>query len=234
MKIYINPSNQPDNLYADGKHNERDVMREVAALVADALKRCGQTVKVGTGMESGVKESNAWGANVHVPIHSNACAGHMATGPRVFYGRAEAQAKTVHAVLWDVVGGAKVEPTREKLYEINNVTADTIYIEVAFHDNPKECKLILSRKAEIAEAICKGLCEAYGVKYVPEAPHQGGTKTSGTGDGAASWAKDATEWCKANGVFVGDGKGNYDWQRPVTRQELAAVLYRMSMTGQRR
>lgn len=47
----------------------------------------------------------------------------------------------------------------------------------------------------------------------------------GTGDKPSNWAKDATEWAKATGVFAGDGNGNYGWQVPITREQLAQVLY---------
>lgn len=46
-----------------------------------------------------------------------------------------------------------------------------------------------------------------------------------TGDRPSAWAKDATDWAKATGVFNGDGNGNYGWQVPITREQLAQVLY---------
>ena len=42
----------------------------------------------------------------------------------------------------------------------------------------------------------------------------------------SSWAKDACEWAVRNGLIVGDGKGNFDWQAPVTREQLAEILRR--------
>lgn len=47
----------------------------------------------------------------------------------------------------------------------------------------------------------------------------------GTGDKPSSWAKEATEWAKKAKLMNGDGKGNYDWQAPVTREQLCVVLY---------
>ena len=51
--------------------------------------------------------------------------------------------------------------------------------------------------------------------------------TAGTGDRPSAWAKDATDWAKENGVFLGDGEGNYGWQQPITREALAQVLQRL-------
>lgn len=49
---------------------------------------------------------------------------------------------------------------------------------------------------------------------------------AGTGDHPSSWAKEATEWAKKEGIFGGDGDGNYGWQQPITREAVAAILYR--------
>ena len=48
---------------------------------------------------------------------------------------------------------------------------------------------------------------------------------TGTGDNPSDWAREATEWAKANGILNGDGEGNYGWQQPITREALATVLY---------
>lgn len=40
------------------------------------------------------------------------------------------------------------------------------------------------------------------------------------------WARDACAWAQELGLFVGDGQGDFRWQDPVTREELAAVLER--------
>lgn len=52
--------------------------------------------------------------------------------------------------------------------------------------------------------------------------------TAGTGDNPSAWAKKATEYCKKAGIFSGDGKGNYGWQTPITREALAQVIYNMT------
>lgn len=56
-------------------------------------------------------------------------------------------------------------------------------------------------------------------------------ENAGSGDNPSAWAKPACEWAKANGIFNGDGKGNYDWQEPVTREQLAQVLYNQAHKG---
>ena len=53
------------------------------------------------------------------------------------------------------------------LYEIKDSDAICVYIEVGFHDNPEEAQWIIDHTQDIAEAICRGLCNHYGVKYTP-------------------------------------------------------------------
>ena len=50
-----------------------------------------------------------------------------------------------------------------------------------------------------------------------------------TGDNPSSWAVDHTEWAKAKGIIYGDGQGNYDWQGPVTREAMAAMLHNFAV-----
>jgi len=50
-----------------------------------------------------------------------------------------------------------------------------------------------------------------------------------TGDNPSSWAIPHTEWAKAKGIIYGDGQGNYDWQGPVTREAMAAMLHNFAI-----
>lgn len=40
----------------------------------------------------------------------------------------------------------------------------------------------------------------------------------------AAWSEEARDWAVKNGIFAGDGKGNYSWQGFVTREQLSQVL----------
>lgn len=50
---------------------------------------------------------------------------------------------------------------------------------------------------------------------------------TGTGDNPSTFAKEATRWAIKEGIFNGDGDGNYDWQLPLTREQAAVILYRL-------
>ena len=83
-------------------------------------------------------------------------------------GEAEQIAKAIMETLAPITPGASdgisVYPG---LYEVQNSNAICVYIEVGFHDNPEEAQWIIDHTQDIAEAICRGLCNHYGVKYIP-------------------------------------------------------------------
>ena len=42
----------------------------------------------------------------------------------------------------------------------------------------------------------------------------------------STWAREACEWAVKQGIIKGDGKGNYRWKEPVTREEMTVMLFR--------
>lgn len=181
-KIYISPSSQPANTYAYGNTNEQEQCRKIAAALEKELDRCGFNSKAGLSgtMYTRVNESNAMGADLHLPIHTNACDGKVA-GLRIMVyklgGEAEKIAKAIMATLAPITpgksDGISVYPG---LYEIKSSNATCVYIEVGFHDNPEEARWIMEHTNDIAVAIAKGLCNHYGVKYVADVDKPAATK----------------------------------------------------------
>ena len=45
----------------------------------------------------------------------------------------------------------------------------------------------------------------------------------------SGWAKESCEKSVKKGVFKGDGKGNYNWHKPIDRESVAAVLDRLGL-----
>jgi hypothetical protein len=53
-----------------------------------------------------------------------------------------------------------------ELYETRVPNAPCVYVEVDFHDVPNVAKWLVENTEAIGEAICKGICDHFGVKYV--------------------------------------------------------------------
>ena len=233
MKIYLSPSAQPANLYAAGNTNEQVQCNRIAAAAKTALERCGFDVKKapeGQRYQANVAESNAWGADIHVPIHTNAGGGH---GPLVLiYSRTTARvslAQPVYDALNAVVPTASVYGVQANpgLYEVSKSKAKCVYIECAFHDDPDEARWIIDNATLLGEEIARGLCKGTGVKYVEPASASAPVEP----ERPAAYAASACGKAVARGIFLGDGKGNYGWGDPVTRQDLAVVLERIGLLG---
>ena len=174
-KIYISPRDQVSNTYAVGNTNEAVQCRAIAQYLDAALMRCGIDSKTNTtaggssGMSVRVKESNDWGADLHLPIHTNACNTEV-KGTRLMAhdlkGTGYKACKAIMETLAPITPGTSDNITaRPGLYEVKNTKAPCAYIEVAFHDNPEEAQWIIDHKEDIAEAICKGVCNYFGVEY---------------------------------------------------------------------
>jgi N-acetylmuramoyl-L-alanine amidase len=172
-KIYLSPSEQPKNVYAYGGTNEKEQCRKIAAFAESALKRNGFEVITAAAatMSARCNEANNWGANLYVPIHTNAFDGKV-SGTRLFcYGTSSEGYKACKAV-FDVLapltpGDSESITARPELYEVKMAAAPTVYIEVDFHDVPDVAKWIIEHTEEIGEAICKGICNYYGEPYQP-------------------------------------------------------------------
>lgn len=177
-KIYLSPSDQNRNTYKVGNTNEAAQCSAIADLCVVALKRCGFEAKTNKkdDMYDRVRESNEWGADAHIPIHTNAFDGSVA-GFRGFYHTANGQGHKLVAAIMKAV--APITPGESDnlsaypgLYEVRASDAPCAYLELGFHDNATEARYIIDHKKDLAEAICKGVCNYFGVKYVSPAKEE--------------------------------------------------------------
>ena len=170
-KIYLSPSNQNRNTYAVGGTNEMAQCDKIAAATATALKRCGFDVKVGKSgdtMQNRCSESDSFGADIHMPIHTNAYNGSYTGGTRIFClnSNGKSACDKVLKYLGAISPGTADSVRYETgLYEINVPRALTIYVECEFHDTTTGANWIINNVTKIGEAICHGLCDYFGIKY---------------------------------------------------------------------
>ena len=172
MKIYLSPSNQNRNMYAAGNTTECDQCNRIAEYAEIALKRNGYEVKrapKGQDMYVSIRESNNWGADLHIPIHTNAGGG---SGTVVFvYAKGANNLKyadPIYAAVQAVTPGTVDYGVRAypDLAELNATTATAVYCECEFHDNATLAQWIIDHVEDLGEAICKGVCRADGKTYI--------------------------------------------------------------------
>ena len=216
-KIYVSPSDQTKNTYAAGNTNEAIQCRKIATVLVAALKRCGFEAKTNltASMADRVREGNAWGADLYVAVHTNAFNEEVA-GTRIFaidlVGEGYKAAKAVFAALAPVTPGTSENiKARPELYEVRKSASPCVYVEVDFHDVDEVAMWIIENTEEIAEAICEGICNYFGVANTDNIPDD--------------YATEAVEWAVENGILKGDGT-SYKLHSFVTRQDMLVFLYR--------
>ena len=172
-KVYISPSDQTENRYAWGNTNEHVQCQKIAEAEAAALRRSGVEVKLaafGTTMAQRCAESDAWHADIHNCVHTNAFNGKV-MGTRMFCfaipGKGYDACKAVFAELAPLSPGTSENIQKASYYEVRVPNAPSVYCECEFHDTAEGAKWIVEHTTSIGEAIAKGLCKYLGVKYVP-------------------------------------------------------------------
>lgn len=78
-KVFLSPSNQYDNRYAYGNTTEGVQCGKIAEACKAALQRSGIEVMLmhDESMQEKCQKSDAFGADIHVPIHTNAANGNV-------------------------------------------------------------------------------------------------------------------------------------------------------------
>lgn len=171
-KIYLSPSSQWANKYAYGSYTEAEICGKIAEATRVALVRNGYDVRVGSNRatyQERVTESNNWGAEVHIPLHTNAGGG---DGTVVFCHAQSKDNKYVKSVYQELANLTPTKDdgirTKDNLYEINKTKCVCVYVESEFHDNTILAKWIVENVTTIGETIAKGICKADGKGYVKE------------------------------------------------------------------
>ena len=178
-RIYVSPSDQVLNKYAYGNTNEAAQCRKIAVALVAALERCKfeakTNIKDGSDMMAKrVAESNDWKADLHLCLHTNAF-NEKVSGTRCFYFANNTEGhKVCEAIFVELAAitpgtSENIRPYPD-LFEIKYTNAPCVYVEIDFHDVDSIAKWIIGHTTEIAESICEGICNHYGVKYIaPEA-----------------------------------------------------------------
>lgn len=254
-KIFISPSDQNRNTYASGNTAEDIQCGKIGIATKAALERCGFDVMLMqyATMAEKCAASDAFGAELHMPIHTNGFNGSV-SGTRIFYGvdgsAGHKAAKAILARLGPVTPGAPdMVQAYPQLYEIRTPKAPTAYIEADFHDVAAVADWIIDHTQEIGEEICHGVCDYFGVPYFfavvdPikdtdemekrfEELLRAHEKSLEDND-AGAWSAKAREWAVANGIvngigYLADGTPNYAWEAHVTREQMVTMLYRFAI-----
>ena len=201
-KVYLSPAMHRANpcVYPrpDGQQcYEALENNEYIDILEPILHRCGIATKRGYRrtpmsnengndiMKQNVRESDAWGADVHYVSHTNGSADGKGNsrGCYPMYYTYSSKGKKLGAIMvkyrQEVYPGTVKLVANSKWYELYKPKAVSFYEEHAFHDNLEDITWFHTHMKEIAESAAKGLCEWFGIPYVAAEPEPTDNVTDG-------------------------------------------------------
>jgi N-acetylmuramoyl-L-alanine amidase len=180
MKIYVSPSMQEKNGNPRTGYVEETQMNLVADILIPELERHGLTIMRNKTSASGVEEicteSNAWGADYHVAIHSNAFNGTIRGCEVYCYNPSDTSRKgtqlaykmyeRVRSIM--PVEGRGVRSGATTMSEIAHTNAPSALIEIDYHDTDAGSLWIMANIAPVAEQLLYAILDQVGITFIPK------------------------------------------------------------------
>ena len=193
--IYLSPSNHGEGqnkCLLSGCYEDKHT-RPIAEACAKYLKKAGFTTIIGKpsqNMAARCEEADEKGADLYVPIHTNASSSESARYLLfMFY-----QDNATYRKLFDAVAPCleAIYPGNEKahfsartdLYEIKAPSAKTIYCELGFHTNGTDVKNFIHDPKKVGTALARGILKYFSIPF--ENQNTQPDNNDGTGSGANS------------------------------------------------
>ncbi|MFA5858981.1 MAG: N-acetylmuramoyl-L-alanine amidase [Elusimicrobiota bacterium] len=179
-KIFLNPSNQTNNSVCGGG-NEAQYALLCANKAATKLQAKGHTTKVLQAFDGVPTQSNTWGANAFISMHTNAYKGgctSAAAGIATFY-NATSKASDIaicKKVQPELVACMKLSNRSgcidwfgKNLYVLSGLTAPGCLEEALFHDHTTEAAILRSSTGQekIASSVTNGIQSYFGLTKIP-------------------------------------------------------------------
>lgn len=177
--IYHSPSNHGKGANRCRKLDcyEDKHTRPMAEATAKYLKRAefkNFIAAASTGVLNGARtrESNAMGANLHIAYHTNAFSDKNTRYLMIMCHRTDGEYlkifNCIKKYLKEIYDGDIILRQRNDLVEINGPKAMTVYFELGFHTNKKDCDEFIHKPDAIGKAIAHGICDYYGIDFEEE------------------------------------------------------------------
>ena len=180
-KVYLSPSNHGEGqnkCLKSGCYEDKHT-RPIAEACAKHLNAAGIETKIGAkskNMVARCKESDSFGADLYVPIHTNAAGASARYLLFMFYQDNETYRKIFNAVapkleaIYPGNVGAHYS-ARPDLIEIKTPKAKTMYCELGFHTNQTDVDEFIHNPDRVGKALADGICAYFGISAAaPEEP----------------------------------------------------------------
>lgn len=167
-KVYLSPSNQTQNIGYGNYGTEKSRMIQIAEVVQRELLRKFEVkmAQYESNLSTRATESNKWGSDAYVAIHSNAGGGR---GCEVYAFSTTSKGNTLAHKIYNKLSAITPSADRgvkyNSLYETRVPSAPACLIEVIFHDNKEDAEWLMNNVELIGKEIAKGIYEYFGVEY---------------------------------------------------------------------
>jgi len=192
MKVYLSHSLQEANLGVAGYGTEMDRMREVAIVARDRLRLAGVETRLPVRawcaydanalLWTVVNDSNTWGSDLHICLHSNA-GPKGADGTMVMHYPGSVRGKKIATLIYERV--APISPgsdiglvTSPVFYETSHARAPVAYCELMFHTDYAEARHLLAHKRLYGEAVADAILDYFGISLPEEPPAEPAWRTA--------------------------------------------------------
>ena len=172
-KVYLSPSNQPRNKCVLG-HSEKDHCEELVQRMLPLLRARGIEYRLrnpNKSMSTSVAEATAWGAQLYMPIHTNAASG-KARGTRFGYAPGRKDSMEVGKIFKQ--NWLEIYPLHDKVfvcpydfYEARAPKCPSVYTETIFHDHIDDAKWFHANMDIIAQNFVESIADFLKVPSEP-------------------------------------------------------------------
>lgn len=184
--IYLSPSTQENNIYVNGGTEEQYMNlladRMILYLTASGIRYTRNTPEMSA--VSSIAASNTGNYDLHLALHSNAAPEDRygtVRGSIVFYYPGSTKGKRAAEIfannlraIYPLPDKVRAEPTTA-IGEVRRVRAPSVFLELAYHDNPDDAAWIKNNLDEIARNLVLSLTEYFGIPFLTPVPPRNGT-----------------------------------------------------------
>ena len=179
-KWYFSPSSQQANI--SHGYNEELWNNALCDTIMIIMQRHGEECKRNNPKNTYAMhtiESNTWGSDFHVPLHSNAIVSDAMTGqtrrsgptvgcsnPLIPTAKGTILSNLIYEELYKLWQPEVKRPIADyTFWEVEKTNMPCAYVEGFYHDNPNDQKFAIERREDIAIAICIGCLAMVGKVY---------------------------------------------------------------------
>lgn len=191
--VFLSPSTQEWNPYADGTGNEEMVMNLLATEMEPYLRASGISYirnDPERNVAGAIADSNAGKFDVHLALHSNAAPDQFAgmlRGIDVYYAPSSRDSELLATIIannlqriYPLENQVTARPTN-RLGEVLRTKAVAVLAEIGYHDNLEDVEWIQKNLKQIAMTLVLSLTDYFGIPFINETePFYGTVETNGS------------------------------------------------------